>query len=124
MAIDGLMTVALDFDAVICASAPGEADISGRGPVPGALESLKFLLGRYAVFVLTARDVKEVIPWLEGYGFRTDTDNGDPTWTVRDVLLVTNRKLPADVYVDDKAVRFWSWNTCMSDIERLAQREM
>jgi len=113
-------TVALDFDGVICASAPGDDDIAGRGPIPGALESLRFLLSRYAVFVLTARDVKEVIPWLNSYGFATDSDNGGPTWTLRDQLLVTNRKIPADIYLDDKAIRFWNWEQSMDQIERFS----
>lgn len=77
-------------------------------------------MSRYAVFVLTAGDPAKVIPWLQGYGFLTDTDNGSDTWQLQNILLVTNRKLPAVIYIDNRALRFWSWNQAMSDIELLA----
>jgi hypothetical protein len=36
-------------------------------------------------------------------------------WNRRDALLVTNRKLPAHAYVDDRAVRFTSWEDLRAD---------
>lgn len=88
-------------------------------PVPGALEALRFLLSRYYVMILTAREPGEARGWLESHGFRTDSDNGSPGWSTRGVLLVTNRKLPAHIYVDDRGLRFWSWQQALPEIEFL-----
>lgn len=40
-------------------------------------------------------------------------------WARRGQLLVTNRKLPANAYVDDRAVRFADWTSTMRDLGRL-----
>jgi len=37
-------------------------------------------------------------------------------WTRRDALLVTNRKLPAVAYLDDRAVRFTSWGAALREL--------
>lgn len=119
--IPPLRTIAIDFDGVIHAYSQGYQDGSIYDmPVPGAIEALKFLMSKYCVFIFTARDVNEVIPWLESYGFKTDRDNGSPTWETEGILLVTNRKLPALIYVDDRGLRFYSWETAVSQIEELA----
>lgn len=109
--------VALDFDGVIQMKPP-PGELHGP-PVPGALEAIRYLMSKYPVCILTARDVEEVIPWLQGHGFRTDRDNGDTFWQIMGVLLVTNRKIPAAIYVDDRGLRFWSWEQAMQDIEFL-----
>jgi hypothetical protein len=114
-------TISVDFDGVLHAYSQGYLDGSVYdAPVPGAIEALKFLMGKYCVFICTAReDLKPVISWLEGFGFKTDTDNGSPTWETQGVLLITNRKLPAAIYVDDRGLRFYSWQTAISQIEVL-----
>lgn len=40
-------------------------------------------------------------------------------WNLRGQLLVTNRKLPANAYIDDRAVRFADWTSAMRDLGRL-----
>lgn len=40
-------------------------------------------------------------------------------WNLRAQLLVTNRKLPANAYVDDRAVRFADWQQTMRDLGEL-----
>lgn len=42
-------------------------------------------------------------------------------WTMRGQLLVTNRKLPAMAYIDDRAVRFRNWAQTLSDLERFGE---
>lgn len=37
-------------------------------------------------------------------------------WDRRDCVLVTNVKLPASVYLDDRGVRFTSWERALSDV--------
>jgi hypothetical protein len=117
-----LKTISVDFDGVLHAYSQGWQDGQVYDtPVPGAIEALKFLMSKYCIFILTARDdLSPVIKWLEGYGFKTDTDNGDPTWGTQGVLLVTNRKLPASIYVDDRGLRFYSWESAVNQIEVLA----
>lgn len=74
-------------------------------------------MSRYAVAIVTARNISYVTPWLRSYGFDVDDqDNGSP-WSVQGTLLVTNRKVPAICYVDDRGIRFWSWDQAIWDIE-------
>jgi uncharacterized protein YabN with tetrapyrrole methylase and pyrophosphatase domain len=40
-------------------------------------------------------------------------------WSVRDVVYVTGRKLPAVAYVDDRGVRFKNWNDVFEQLEHL-----
>ncbi|MCI3277596.1 hypothetical protein [Streptomyces cylindrosporus] len=42
-------------------------------------------------------------------------------WNLRGQLLVTNRKLPATVYLDDRAVRFESWAHALTTITNLVR---
>lgn len=37
-------------------------------------------------------------------------------WDTRGVLLVTNRKLAARAYIDDRAIRFESWEQALRDL--------
>jgi hypothetical protein len=39
------------------------------------------------------------------------------------VLLVTDRKLPAIAYVDDRAVRFHDWEQAMADIATFERKD-
>lgn len=108
-----MKTLAVDFDGVVV----DDYD----APQPGAIEGLRFLLTRYFVYILTARDVGQVSDWLEGHDFNVDRkDNGSPTWQLKDTLLVTNRKIDAAAYLDDKAIRFWTWSQAVQDLEVFA----
>ena len=105
-------TVAVDFDGVIHRYSRGWQDGTiYDGTMPGAIEGLKRLQRRYAVFVFTSREVEQVVPWLETFGLDAAAD-GPPYpqfWNHQDQILVTNRKLPAVAYIDDRAVRFTTW---------------
>lgn len=80
--------------------------------MPGAVDGLRALMARFAVFVFTTRPALQVAEWLVSLGFPVRVD-GEPDapefWNARDVLLVTNRKLAAVAYLDDRAVRFARW---------------
>jgi len=147
-------TLAVDFDGVIHAYSRGWQDGTIYDPpLPGAIEALRSLMERYAVFVHTTREPEQVMPWLEGFGFDVTIDercercygdgglqevdlDGRPVmgrtedpcreckgsgqllfWNALGQVLVTNRKLPAVAYVDDRAIRFESWPQAVAAIE-------
>lgn len=132
------MTIAVDFDGVIHSYRRGWQDGSIYDqPMPGALDGLRELLDHHAVFIFTAREPEQVMPWLERYGFDVTIDEQCPDcppvgvtaicttckgtrlltfWNQRGQLLVTNRKLPATAYLDDRAVRFVDWDQALADL--------
>lgn len=93
--------IAVDFDGVIF-------DRDTGAPVPGTVEAIQQLSKRHELVVLTARHD------LEG---------------VREFLLVhrllhlfvdiTNRKPNADIYLDDRGLRFETWGLALAEIEAL-----
>ncbi len=113
-------TYGIDFDGVIHRYSKGWFDGTVYDePMPGAIEGLRVLMQHAAVFVHTARSVLDVAPWLVQQGFDVQVDYpGDPTkfWTERGVLLVTQRKLPAKAYLDDRAVKFTSWELALAEL--------
>lgn len=131
------MTIAVDFDGVIHAYSKGWQDGTIYDPpLPGALEGLRTLMVRDAVFIFTTREPEQVMPWLEQHGFDVTIDdrcgvcpNGIAKicaackgsavltfWNQRGQLLVTNRKLAAVAYLDDRAVRFENWDQALTDL--------
>jgi hypothetical protein len=129
-------TVAVDFDGVIHRYSKGWHDgtVYDR-PVPGAIEALRALLLDYAVFVHTSRDPQQIVDWLGEYSIPAireagpDEDNpGQPVWVAgvrpfwddQSRILVTNRKLPAVAYIDDRGIRFESWPQARAQLDRLA----
>ena len=132
------MTIAVDFDGVIHAYSRGWADGSIYDPpMPGALTGLHTLMGGDSVFIFTAREPEQVMPWLEQWGFNVTIDEQCPDcppvgvtaicttckgsrlltfWNQRGQLLVTKRKLPATAYLDDRAVRFTDWDQALTDL--------
>ncbi|MEV8042427.1 hypothetical protein AB0P02_01100 [Streptomyces griseoluteus] len=117
------MTIAVDFDGVIHAYSLGWCDGSIYDPpMPGALAGLRTLMEHDAVFVFTSRDTQQVADWLfeRGEFDITWEPPGEVIcefWNDRDRILVTNRKLPASVYLDDRAVRFTDWDQALAVIQ-------
>ena len=122
-------TLAVDFDGVIHRYSKGWQDGSIYDePMPGAFPAIELLMDRYAVVVFTTRNQVPVAKWIgerSGLDVRVDVP-GDPDppefWNTRGMLLVTNRKLPAVAYIDDRAIRFESWPQVTHDIEMLEAR--
>ena len=103
-------TLAIDFDGVIHAYRKGWLDGSiYDDPVPGTRAALADLSQHYRLVVLTARhDLAAVWAWLYQQALC------DFIWDV------TNRKVGAVAYIDDRGVRFTSWqaaNEQLRDIE-------
>jgi hypothetical protein len=125
------MTIAVDFDGVIHAYSRGWDDGSIYDPpLPGALDGLRHLLAAGPVFIHTTRNAKQVARWIEqqtGYSIECTTRMVPwlPSWwrwgrrctfwnDTTGLLLVTDRKLPATAYLDDRAVRFTDWDHALT----------
>jgi hypothetical protein len=112
-------TVAVDFDGVIHAYRRGWQDGTIYDePVPGALKALRMLLTEFAVYVHTARKPAPVCAWLCERGIPAVTGMQGAFWDVRDRVLVTDRKLPAIAYIDDRGIRFTDWAQALADLNR------
>lgn len=131
-----VQTVAVDFDGVLHSYERGWADGTIYGDwMPGAVTALTQLMQQYAVIIHTTRSARQVARWIEqhsGYGFECTTrlphtwyGRRKPFWNEQGVLLVTDRKLPAVAYIDDRAVRFVNWPDALAavGIEPLATSE-
>lgn len=112
------MTLAVDFDGVIHRYSKGWVDGSIYDePIPGSLDGLRKLMEQEAVFIHTTRDERQVALWLEVRGFAVCYSwDGPPFWNERGILLVTNKKLAARAYLDDRAVRFVNWEQALADL--------
>lgn len=99
-------TLCIDFDGVIHRYSKGYHDKTAYDiPMEGAYESLFKLKSQgYRIVIFTARDTTEVVEWLQKHWRGTPLEG----------LEVTNVKIPALAYVDDRAIRFTNWN----DIEK------
>lgn len=119
------MTIAVDFDGVIHAYSKGWQDGSIYDlPLPGAVRTLDLLMEKNSVFIHTSRNPRQVAEWIwkmtgivctthiprEWWGRRKTF------WNKRGVLLVTNLKLPATIYIDDRAYRFETWELARSEL--------
>jgi hypothetical protein len=98
----------------------GRIEVYGQ-PIPGAIESLHELKKVRSVFIVTARPRRfhpEVAAWLHRHtGLDTIVDDDpDRAYWQGDCLLVTNKKLGAAVYIDDRALRFTGdWTTTLAE---------
>lgn len=115
------MTVAVDFDRVVHRYSRGWQDGSIYDPpMDGALEGLRTLMEAEAVFIHTSRDPVQVAEWLARHDFEVEADTGPAPgrhfWNETGRLLVTNRKLPARAYLDDRAVLFTSWPQALKEL--------
>jgi hypothetical protein len=120
-------TIAVDFDGVVHAYTKGWQDGTIYDPpVIGALDALTTLMKTHAVFIHTTRDAEAVAGWLADRGFDTFLDIDGPShpkrefWNEQGVLLVTDRKLPAVAYIDDRGIRFQSWKQVLAELENMA----
>jgi hypothetical protein len=99
------MTVAVDMDGVIC-SEERTFERSLAQPLPGAVEGLKWLRAQgHTVVIYTARGWAEqrmTADWLAKNGIEHD-------------LLVMGKPV-SDVWIDDRAIRFRSWDQVRLDL--------
>jgi hypothetical protein len=118
---DRKLVLAIDFDGVLHDPTNVEPGYKMGKPVPGALGALTVLrqqghmlivhTNRVAVDTMGAAyqapDNSHVGRWLDYFGFPH--------------MLVTAVKPNADVFLDDRAVRFYNWHHAMAAIEAEAK---
>lgn len=126
-------TIAVDFDGVIHKYRHGWADGSVYDvPMEGSIEALNRLVQSHYVFIHSTRDPQQIVEWFWTTAF-SEPEINFADLTIRDVVIVgesvrfwnvpyiigvTNRKLPASVYVDDRGLRFTTWETALQWIHR------
>ncbi|MFE7194038.1 hypothetical protein [Kitasatospora sp. NPDC057541] len=102
--------VGLDLDGTLTRPGPW---LGGRIalPQPGAIDALRLLAQHRAVFVYTARpqrwlpEIADWVTWYSGLEAFVDPNPARAYWTVvGGPILVTNTKLGAAAYVDDRAI--------------------
>lgn len=112
-----MKTIAIDFDGVIHKYSKGWHDGTAYDvPVEGAIEAIEALMLSYTVFVHTSRDLKEVQNWF-GVNTHIGTEiiNDDRKFYINKNLLgLSNRKLPAIAYIDDRGIRFTNWTDMLN----------
>lgn len=106
-----LRTVAVDFDGVIHRYSRGIRDgTCYDDPMPGAIPAINELMRVRPVAVLTARPLGMVAEWfvVHAPAFPLYVDHGlhREWWSEPGTILVTNRKIVAQHYIDDRALRF------------------
>jgi len=121
-------TVAVDFDGVIHAYGKGWHDGTIYDELmSGAVPGLRLLMRDYAVFIHTARNPHQVADWIQTRTAIPCSVQVNPNmkfWDVQGELLITNRKLPAIAYVDDRAIRFRSWPQALGELDELSKKAL
>ena len=127
-----MKTIAIDFDGVIHKYSGGWKDGSIYDePVEGAFQSIRALMDKgYSVFVFSTRSPHQINRWINGYLLTHDmyydsifSNYGyiaevipfwKKFWNKPNVLGITKRKLPAQAYIDDRAVLFTNWKDILT----------
>ncbi|MEV0379767.1 hypothetical protein [Nonomuraea sp. NPDC050643] len=115
------MAIGVDFDGVIHAYSRGWYDGTAYDePMPGAIAGLRALMEKHPVFIHTSRSPRQTAEWLAEHDFEACIEGTIHApmkfWNERGRLLVTNRKLPATAYLDDRAVRFTTWTAALDEL--------
>lgn len=117
-------SIAIDFDGVIHKYSKGWQDGSVYDELmPGTIEAIEKLMENWHVFIFSARPEDQIVEYLQP---KVD-DKGilvvkiQPEtlfWNDKGhkVIGVTNRKLPAIHYIDDRAILFTNWNETLKKI--------
>jgi hypothetical protein len=125
-------TIAVDFDGTLWSYDKGWQDgsIYSEHTFLGALDVLANWMKKFNVFILSSRDPIQICTWMNARftenNFRLyckPVPTNSLFWNGEaNIIGVTNRKLPADIYVDDRAFRFdpkQTWLTQAEQIENL-----
>jgi 5'(3')-deoxyribonucleotidase len=104
--------IAIDFDGVIHKYSQGWKDGSIYDDVvDGAIEAIAKLSVKFDVYIFTTRAREELnqVEAIKNWLAEKASDKGyDPNWFYK--LKVTDKKIPAIAYIDDRGIRFTNWN--------------
>lgn len=104
-------TVSLDFDGVIHKYRQGYKDGSiYDDPIPGAEEYMKDCITKqHSVFIMSTRNPQQILEWCEkqfpDLKFQL-IPQGTVFWNKKGVIGITNTKLAAHIYIDDRGFKF------------------
>ena len=115
-----MKTIAIDFDGVIHKYSKGWHDGTCYDEaMDGAGIALFRLIKLYKIFIFTTRDVHQVQEWMTN-NFLFDTEiipNAEVFWNKKNVIGITNKKLAAVIYIDDRAYKFENWDKVLDEID-------
>lgn len=118
-----MKTIAIDFDGVISHYTGWKGELSFEPPVAGAKEALAGLRKRgWVIIIFTTRsDLNDVEKYLDEHQLTFDYINENP---FRDKENTNSQKVVADIYLDDKAVRFnGNWEAALCQIKACYKKE-
>ena len=105
--LDKRLTIALDFDGVIHKYSKGFQGTTNAYDPPnkGTEEAMQEMIKEgFQLKVMTSRPAWVVRQWLKEYNLDQYIDE------------VTNHKIPATVYIDDRGFCFKTWKQCMNEL--------
>lgn len=132
-------TISIDFDGVIHKYSKGWIGPEiYDDPVEGAHEALFELHKKFNIFILTCRAVPGIVQWMN----TTFWQGKEPTFITvpmpegrifwdgemigfdnQKIVAVTNKKISAKYYIDDRAIRFDNWKGTMENLRFFEQEE-
>lgn len=105
-------TLAIDFDGVIHSYRrgwTGETPIDG--PMPGIEDALKELKSQgWSLVIMSTRNPEKIMEWLDFYGLVDYFDD------------ITNTKIPAKLYIDDRGYHFQNWEDTINFVKDFRDR--
>lgn len=107
-------TIVLDFDGVIHPYTRGWQDGSIYDePLPSCGQKLQQLLHNYNLAIVSTRAAEQIVVWMQEKFPEIACElipPGEVFWNKEGVIGVSNYKIAAAVYIDDRALRFRSWH--------------
>lgn len=114
-------TVAIDFDGVIHKYSEGWKDGSAYDvPMDDTRASIELLIkSGYRVVIFSTRDPIQIQAWFETHlpEFRTAImEPHERFWNNEGIIGITRHKPVAFAYIDDRAIRFHTWQMALAEL--------